>query len=343
MKPPASLPLWAILALISLTFPFRSMSADVRALTERRYFDVPVTLRDSSVTFFLPLADGVRSHVFELRGAMNGIGERPGLAPAYWGVDLIDADGDTLRLTLRHGNSSFGDIFDKRQSLLSLTRGGERLFHKDVGAFESSSGVYNTLRLEIDRQEGLLTLSGGGKRVEEILSFPVRELTDGFSSFRVWSRGELTLSSLSLETQRAPQAILATKWSMDELTAYFRQSSDPVEGFWRYLDRENDPQYARPGGRYLLAVVKAADESGGYEIIYVDGAETRREQWRPMMRKGRLKPTVFVGHYDLEWIDSTFEPINRDIHAGISDGAILTLSFPLLKTTLRFSRMPLPL
>ncbi len=60
-----------------------------------------------------------------------------------------------------------------------------------------------------------------------------------------------------------------------------------------------------------------------------------------MMLKGRLKPTIFVGHYDLEWIDSTFAPIDRDIHATITDGAILTLSFPLLKTTLRFSRMPL--
>ena len=60
-----------------------------------------------------------------------------------------------------------------------------------------------------------------------------------------------------------------------------------------------------------------------------------------MMLKGRLKPTIFLDHYDLEWVDSTFERMNRDIHAQLTDGAILSLSFPLLKTTVRFSKMPL--
>ena len=59
-----------------------------------------------------------------------------------------------------------------------------------------------------------------------------------------------------------------------------------------------------------------------------------------MMVKGRLKPTVFIDHYDLEWTDATFETIDRDIHASVTDNAILTLSFPLLNTTFRFSKMP---
>ena len=58
------------------------------------------------------------------------------------------------------------------------------------------------------------------------------------------------------------------------------------------------------------------------------------------MLKGRLRPGIFENHYSLEWIDAEFEPVTEDIHADISQGAILTLSFPLLKTTLRFSKMP---
>ena len=116
MKPPASLPYWAIVALVLLTFPLRSMSADVRALTERRYYGVPVVLRDSVMVFGLPADSVAHSCVFEARGAMAGIGERQGLAPNYWGINLIGNDVDTLRITLRHGNTSFGDIFDKRQS-----------------------------------------------------------------------------------------------------------------------------------------------------------------------------------------------------------------------------------
>lgn len=340
MKPPASLLHWAIVALVLLTFPLRSMSADVRSLTERRYYDVPVVLRDSVMIFGLPGDSVAHTCVFEARGAMAGIGERQGLAPNYWGMDLIGNDADTLRLTMRHGNTSFGDIFDKRQTLLSLVRDGKELFVKDAEGFGTSSGAYNTLCLEVDRGEGVLRVSGGGRLVDNVMSLPVDGL-DALSSVEVWSRGELTLSAISLETEKSPEQLYATRWSQDELTEHFRASEDGVEGYWRYLDRENDPQYARPGGRYLLAVVRSENADGEYDIVYVDGAETRRDQWRPMMLKGRLKPTIFVGHYDLEWIDSTFAPIDRDIHATITDGAILTLSFPLLKTTLRFSRMPL--
>lgn len=59
-----------------------------------------------------------------------------------------------------------------------------------------------------------------------------------------------------------------------------------------------------------------------------------------MMLKGRLRPTIFENHYTLEWIDSEFRTMTEDMHADIEQGAILTLSFPLLKTTLRFSKVP---
>lgn len=318
-------------------------------MTQRVYHDVPIVMTDSvyaidfpdseGVSSYIPDSEGVSSYIIDVRGAMEGIGERPGPAPAYWGIDLV-AEADTFRLSLRHGNSDFGDIHDRRQSFVTLTHGGETLYREDVGGFESSSGVYNTLRLEIDCGRQNLRLSGGGKRVEELAEIPFAESFAPLKA-RLWSRGELTVSSLFFETNLSPSRVLASKWNESALMDYMKESTDGVEGYWQYLDRENDPQYARPGGRYLLALVKSDDEEGGYDIVYVDGAEVHNESWRPMMLKGRLKPTIFVGHYNLEWIDSTFEPIDRDIHASITDGSILTLSFPLLKTTLRFSRMPL--
>ncbi len=300
---------------------------------------MPIVVNDTTYAIDFHESEGVSSYIIDVRGAMAGIGERPGLAPAYWGLDLV-AEEDTFKLSLRHGNSAFGDIHDRRQSILTLTYGAEVLYQEDVKGFESSSGVYNTLRLEIDRENQKLRLSGGGKRVTELSELPFIDKGCPLQA-RLWSRGELTVSSLYLETNLSPSRALASKWSASALTEYFKDSKDEVEGYWRYLDRENDPQYARPGGRYLLALVKSEDEAGGYDIVYVDGAEVHRNEWRPMMLKGHLRPTIFLGHYNLEWIDSTFEPIDRDIHASISDGAILTLSFPLLKTTLRFSRMPL--
>lgn len=338
MKPPISLLPGAFPGLMTaIVIAVWSISACGRTLTGRVYVPTPVELSDSALSVGIGDAAGVNKVVIDARGAMDGIGERPGLAPAYWGVDLVGGC-DTLRLTLRHGNSAFGDILDRRQNMLTLSRGREVLAEKDVSHFESSSGVYNTLRLELDRRNGRLDIAGGGKGVEDIYSVALDDFVfpDGV---RVWSRGRLTLSSMSVETAVAPRYAFASGWTADLLTARLQASDDAVEGYWQYLDRENDPAYARPGGRYLLAVVKADD--GCYDIIYVGGAETRRDQWQPMMRKGRLKPTIFLDHYDLEWTDATFETIDRDIHASITDKSILTMSFPLLKTTLRFSKMPL--
>lgn len=301
------------------------------------YYPSPVELKDSSITLPMNNQECIRQSVIDVRGAMAGIGERPGLAPYYWGVDLFTGT-DILHLTLRHGNSSFGDILDRRQSLLSLRCGNDLIFEKDVKSFESSSDVYNTLRMTIDKKNSTLSISGGGKKTEFIADYPLMEDLC-VDSVAIWSRGTLTISSLSIETLFSPQDFYATDWTEQTLREHLLHSDDPVEGFWKYLDRENDPLFARPGGRYLLAMVKnTVDE--GYDIIYVSGAETRREQWHPMMRKGKLKPTIFVDHYDLEWVDSTFDTIDRDIHASVSEGAILTLSFPLLKTVMRFSRVP---
>lgn len=321
--------------LTSLMILFWSMSACGRTLTRRFYVDTPVVLCDSSVSVGIDGGEGIGSTIIDVRGAMEGIGERPGLAPAYWGIDMV-AGSDTLRLTLRHGNSAFGDILDRRQNILSLHRNGSPVAEKDVSRFESSSGVYNTLRVEIDRRSRVLNVAGGGKSVDDIFSVPLAS-ADNPEQLIVWGRGHLTLSSFSVESVMSPQHAFASTWTADKLTEYLSQSEDEIEGYWRYLDRENDPAYARPGGRYLLALVGNGD---GYDIIYVDGAETRRDQWMPMMVKGRLKPTVFIDHYDLEWTDATFETIDRDIHASVTDKTILTLSFPLLKTTLRFSKMP---
>lgn len=302
--------------------------------TDRIYYPSPFVISDSVFEMTACGVGGVGETVIEVRAAIDGIGERRGLAPCYWGVRFISGC-DTLSLSLRHGNSDFGDIFDRRQSILTLSRGDDVMERMDVDGFDTSSGTYNTLQVRLDPEEHRLSVSGGGRGVKSIFE---SEMPFSPKKIELWSRGELTVSSLVMERARQPQSVLATIWTAESLNARFRESSDPNEGFWRYLDRENDPQYARPGGRYLLAVVKN-DNGEDYDIIYVDGAETFSSRWKTMMLKGRLRSTIFENHFDLEWIDATFEPIRRDIHASITGGSILTLSFPLLKTTLRFSKV----
>ncbi|MDE5690567.1 MAG: hypothetical protein K2I38_07760, partial [Duncaniella sp.] len=93
-----------------------------RPVAERVYADTPFLLTDSSSRMQLP--PDADTYLIDVRGAMAGIGERVGMAPNYWGMNVIFPN-DTIGLMLRHGNTSFGDILDKRQSILTLTIGGE--------------------------------------------------------------------------------------------------------------------------------------------------------------------------------------------------------------------------
>lgn len=332
MATPVSL-LRGVLIFISLV---QSLPSFGRQTAERVYADTPFLLTDS--TSLMPLAADADSYIIDVRAAMAGIGERVGAAPNYWGFSVAFPD-DTLGLMLRHGNTAFGDILDRRQSILTLTRGGKEIWSSDVSAFDGASGDYNTIQLLFDRKRQRLEVRGGGKNMTEIFMADA-VFADAPESVGLWSKGPLSVASFSIETSIAPGRRLATAWTETSLKSYLLESTDPIEGFWQYLDRENNPQYARMGGRYLLAVVRN-EATGAYDIIYVSGAETYASDWSPMMLKGSLKPTIFLDHYDLEWIDSTFEPITRDIHAQMTDDAILSLSFPLLKTIVRFSKMRL--
>ena len=192
--------------------------------------------------------------------------------------------------------------------------------------------------MEIDSGSSTLKLAGGSHSCVRLMEIPFEGVNLSAPEASVWAKGELALSSFSTEISMAPESVLATSWTRESLADYLSRSTDPVEGYWEYLDRKNDPQYARLGGRYVMAVVKSAVDSERYDLVYLSGAETLASRWSPFMLKGHLIPTVFQSHYDLHWYDSTFEPITTDVHASITDNAILTLSFPLLKTVLRFSK-----
>ncbi|MCM1451007.1 MAG: hypothetical protein NC102_01970 [Clostridium sp.] len=114
-------------------------------------------------------------------------------------------------------------------------------------------------------------------------------------------------------------------------------STDKAEGLWEYMDRDIDPGAASLGGRYHLATIKNAE--GDYDIVYLGGAEAEAGRWTPMSIKGRLSPTIFIGNYDLVWIDADGNRLERECNAQIDiNGAILTLRFPLQKAQIRLRR-----
>jgi len=148
------------------------------------------------------------------------------------------------------------------------------------------------------------------------------------------SRVAVERAVLTIENDN--QVSTATLWTLDALDQHFASSEDPIEGYWKYLDRDMEEKWLRLGGRYTLAVVRADD---GYDILYINGAQVKKSQWQPCMLKGHITKTIFSGNYDMTWIDATMEAIDEDAYATIENGVILTLNFPVYKSQVRFAKV----
>lgn len=151
----------------------------------------------------------------------------------------------------------------------------------------------------------------------------------------------LAASSVGYSTNRAAKVLadkLMTRYSSirrryeGEIAA---DSSDPLTGRWRYLDRDADRERVPEGIDYNIAVVAEPDST--YTIIY---AGEPGDGWKNGDIKGRLVPTPFENHFDLEWYDQSGRRYCRDTSADlIVDGQVLRLNFPILGTTVRFRRL----
>lgn len=177
----------------------------------------------------------------------------------------------------------------------------------------------------------ILRANGDGAR----LDFGGRTVCDGFD---VPFSG--CAASIGFKADREVRVLadnLITRYS-SERSRYTRDivfdSNDPLSGQWRYLDRDADQGRVPSGIDYDLAVVAEIDST--YTIIY---AGESLDGWKHGDVKGRLTPTHFENHFDLEWFDQSGRRYFRDTSADLLvDGQVLRLNFPILGTSVRFRR-----
>ena len=259
------------------------------------------------------------------------------LTATQWGLVFnSDDEGNYYAVVLSCDNSNpFDDIADMRSMSVSLIQ-SDGAHDRQLAATTLTRGVsledgFNTLSVDVDG--GHVAVAIGKDELHQVLEAdvtppagPVRVgyMTGGGARVAI-ERAVLTIGN---EEQVTPAMV----WTLDALDGYLATSTDPLEGFWTYLDRDMQDQWLRLGGRYTLAVVRAGD---GYDLVYIDGAQVKHSLWRPGMLKGHIKPTPFTGNYDLMWIDATMEPIDKDAYATVENGIILTLQFPIYKSQLR--------
>lgn len=115
-------------------------------------------------------------------------------------------------------------------------------------------------------------------------------------------------------------------------------------GYWTYLDRVTPTDGSvLLGARYVLALIADSADSDSYLLLYVSGNDTDSVFWKEGDVKGRLTPTAFQDHYNLEWYDHRHLPVGEGENSATFEGpSLLTLDFPLLAAQLRFQRTDNP-
>ena len=229
-------------------------------------------------------------------------------------------------------NTNYGDILDERQAIIRI---GKRTNDKDsiitTKIFDKKVNLstgYNTIVVEGNEEKFKIYV--GSERL-----YPIGEIIERSSligSCGIASTVKTKMLKFIVETTPNIKNSLRTSFNESNLKIRFQNNQQLNEGFWSYLDKNNDASFAIIGGRYRFALVKDNDD---YLLVYLSGAQTNQKNWENGMIKGRLKPTIFQNHYDLIWYDSMFEVIDMDAYV-IIDNSILTIEFPIYKTQIRF-------
>lgn len=301
---------------------------------ETLYFEpLPVSLeKDDTLSLKLPDYDHIS---IQARVSLPRFRPSAGLSKEAWSLGLAPCDdfaGATV--TLRYQFDDFDS--PSPETVIEIRSGGAIIDQLTTGAFGRDPRAYNTMVLEIDRSEGLMTLYGGTDPAE-IATVKI----DGFPDVAfVTATCRAELAMFVARAQVTPASKLMSGLDDTTLPGAIAATTSPVAGVWTYLDRTNSPDYARPGGKYTLAVVAAGD---GFDIIYLGGAEVNASQWPRFTIKGHLTTSSITGTYSLTWYDAEFNELSEECFATLSpDGSILTIEFPLLNSTLRFERKGTP-
>lgn len=312
-------------ALLLIVAAFHSAGAGVDT---RYHDDIATVAATQPATLRADVLDGPYDEAFvvEVRAALE--------SGRSWAIAIGDL---TVALEIPDTRGSLIDIGGKIR--LTATMADSTLWaatldkHWGTGPHDE-----NTLIVEISGQ-GELTIAGGLTNVGQVASIALDRAPRG--PVRLSTDGELRVYLAVTQEFENPAAVAVVPGlTADALTAVINSSSDRLVGIWDYFDCDINTTMARRGGRYTLAIIPAEGAGDCYDVIYLAGAEAGADDWKPLMRKGRLKGTILEGTYIVEWLDSRFSTISTDVTAQFEQSALLTFNFPDYGTRLRFTRRP---
>lgn len=248
----------------------------------------------------------------------------------YYSAVILSCDNST----------PWNDVTDERTMTVSLVEcnGINRTVVASTTVKKGVSLEDDLNNLCVDVDQNSVRVSIGKDELTPVLESQLQR-PDGavMTGYLIGPGARVAVERAVLTIENEHQVVATTtSWTRETLDEYFASSIDPIEGYWSYLDRDMEEEWLRMGGRYTLAVVRADD---GYDLIYIDGAQVKKSQWQPGMKKGHISRTQFTGNYDLTWIDATMEPIGGDSYATVENGVIMTLNFPEYKSQVRLAKV----
>lgn len=325
---------------------FSLLTAIMLAMTasaeERRvYLDTLHTTADTVVIIRQP-APNLIPIAAEARIGFGHTGIRTGrqecCAGIIWGMSGPD---EFYSAIIRPGAATLDDTVDDRYIHLEVMRRSRAEGDSIIVSEECREGIcpapgHNLLVVELDPDKATATISIGKTDPRQIVTVSCQEATAGDIAIMATAGVDIPLAVGAY--LRDMPAILQTGIDENTVRNLARNPGSPV-GVWEYLDRDTDSRRAIIGGRYRLGIIEASDgRKGEYDIVYLGGAEVNPSKWRPGMLKGRLRALPFANHWDLQWYDSEMKLISTDLNASMEQNAILSLNFPLMKSTIRFYR-----
>lgn len=251
-----------------------------------------------------------------------------------WQLMWNVTDSSYNALSIKRLNSFDDGVYsDKARVRLSeMQTGNERVIAEEEVSY---SGPLLGLRLTVG--DGLRrVLASDGKPLFRDVPVPATIAEDSRAILRTPTKANFRV--LRAEASHYLDRRNTKFNTISELDDYLAASRDSVEGYWEYLDRNVQAKAVSLGAPYRLATVRNGD---AIDVLYLGPVDSPAQAWQPLMVKGRLIPTIFINNYDLEWADNRRLTLyNSETYATLEARCtILTLNFPLFRSSFRFRRI----
>lgn len=293
---------------------------------------------DTSVNFFIPTVR-LSSLSLEARCAITEKNTKK-YNQGYFGIQWALPNNKICAVTARDLSGKSSQFLGQNEVEISITvttpdNSTEFSSSKILTQNVSTDGGANTMQIQFSDSTTIINF--GNSFLSNKLQIPKQyAFIPENASFVTNSPSRVYL--LSSKWNKDKQHPLLTDWNKSLINQQITDNSGE-NAIWKYLDRQTDNRYTRLGGKYYIATVKEPD--GSISIIYLSGAKTNSSLWHEGMLKGKMFKNLLQNDYELQWFDSEMNLIENECHATLNDEkTILSLYFPLLKSTLRFIRLP---